>query len=131
MDLIMRPWTGADDAVRDTPAPPPDPGRHTFAVVRGAEVLGRVVLKLPDAEVGYWTAPHARRQGVAAWGLRQLTRWAFARYAMPTLALLHQVDNEASCAVARRCGYAFERELAPGGGYPLPGHRHVRHRDAG
>ncbi|BCJ48072.1 hypothetical protein GCM10010168_24320 [Actinoplanes ianthinogenes] len=127
MSLILRPWDDGDDAVSDVP-PVRAPGRHTFAVVRGAEVVGRVVLKMPEAEVGYWTAPHARRQGVAAWALDALTGWAFARFPVPSLSLIHQVDNAASCAVARRGGYAFDRELPPGGGYPLPGHRHVRHR---
>jgi RimJ/RimL family protein N-acetyltransferase len=147
MDVTLRPWRPDDaDALRpllDDPqirrstraldaaawlAAQHDDGRHAFAVERAGDLVGNVVLKMPEAEVGYWTAAHARGQGVASQALRQLTSWAFTEFAMPALALVHQVDNAASCAVARHCGYLFERELPPGGGYPHPGHRHVRHR---
>jgi RimJ/RimL family protein N-acetyltransferase len=106
-------------------------GRHAFAVVRDGAIAGHVALKMPRPfawEIGYWTAAYARRQGVAAWAVRELTGWAFATYAMPEVALIHDVDNEASCAVAMRCGYPLERELAASENYPQPGHRHVRKR---
>jgi RimJ/RimL family protein N-acetyltransferase len=126
-DPQIRRITGARDATAWL-AVQQAPGRHAFAVLRDDDLVGNVVLKLPDAEVGYWTAAHVRGQGLASQALRQLTAWAFAAFDLPSLALLHQVDNVASCAVARHGGYVFDRELPPGGGYPLPGHRHVRHR---
>jgi RimJ/RimL family protein N-acetyltransferase len=104
-------------------------GRHGFAIVRDGAIAGHVALKMPRPfawEIGYWVAAHARRQGVASWAVDEATRWGFARFAMPEVALLHNVENVGSCGVARRCGYLLESELPPSEGYPLPGHRHVR-----
>ncbi|MFD4174546.1 GNAT family N-acetyltransferase [Streptomyces anulatus] len=97
--------------------------------------LGNVVLKRPDprndrAEVGYWTTAAARGRGVASRALTALTDWAFAEFAeqgLTRLELLHQVDNEASCRVAEKCGYALARVIpALPPDYPLDGHVHVR-----
>jgi RimJ/RimL family protein N-acetyltransferase len=63
--------------------------RFAFAVseVQAAsgegELVGHVVLKnvtpgASSAEVGYWTAAHARGRGVAPRALEALTDWAFA-----------------------------------------------------
>ncbi|MDL5199359.1 GNAT family N-acetyltransferase [Streptomyces sp. ALI-76-A] len=98
---------------------------------------GHVVLKRGapggvSAEVGYWTAAHARGRGIAPRALRALTDWAFtARPAgeVTRLDLLHQVDNTASCRVADKCGYTFSALLpAAPPAFPLDGHRHVRVR---
>lgn len=112
--------------------------RFAFAVTDGGrdgEPLGNIVLKRPDrrndrAEVGYWTTAAARGRGVAPRALTALTDWAFTSFAEQGLArleLLHQVDNEASCRVAEKCGYALARVIpALPPGYPLEGHVHVR-----
>ncbi|GGX07382.1 GNAT family N-acetyltransferase [Streptomyces lomondensis] len=117
--------------------------RFAFAVVevqdRGdeGELAGHVVLKnvapgAPTAEVGYWTAAHARGRGVAPRALRALTDWAFTAFAddgPAHLELLHQVDNTASCRVAHKCGYD-QVSLLPAAppAFPRDGHRHVRSR---
>jgi len=59
-------------------------------------------------EVGYWVAPWARRRGVATRAVGMLSRWALRELDLGRLALLTDIDNEASQAVARRCG--FQRE---------------------
>ncbi|MGW6916369.1 GNAT family N-acetyltransferase [Kitasatospora sp. NPDC054939] len=121
--------------------------RLSFAVLEAAPnaprgpLVGNVVLKRadpggPSAEVGYWTAAHARGKGVAPRALEALTAWAFDRLGpdgaqrLERLELLHQVDNPASCRVAEKTGYAFDRVLsALPPEFPLDGHLHVRHRD--
>ncbi|OAR22777.1 acetyltransferase [Streptomyces sp. ERV7] len=113
--------------------------RFGFAVLetsQGAErLVGNVVLKgvaaeSPGAEVGYWTAAVARGHGVAPRALETLTTWAFDTFradGLERLELLHQVDNAASCRVAEKTGYAFDRILAAWPPtYPLDGHLHVR-----
>ncbi|WP_416982637.1 GNAT family N-acetyltransferase [Streptomyces sp. T028] len=115
--------------------------RFCFAVVeessggRGDRLVGQVVLKdvtpgTPTAEVGYWTAAQARGRGVASRALLTLTDWAsvtFAPTGLSRLALLHQVDNTASCRVAEKTGYALDGTLpAAPPAFPLDGHRHVR-----
>ncbi|MFI6935260.1 GNAT family N-acetyltransferase [Streptomyces sp. NPDC050287] len=124
--------------------------RFSFAVVetgdrekggqdqeKGGRLLGHVVLKrrAPDsasAEVGYWTAAHARGRGVAPRALGALTQWAFDAFPPDEVArldLVHQVDNTASCRVADKCGYTFGEVLpAAPPAFPLDGHRHVRVR---
>ncbi|RMI36210.1 GNAT family N-acetyltransferase [Streptomyces triticirhizae] len=98
----------------------------------GHVVLKNVVPGASSAEVGYWTAAHARGRGVAPRALRALTDWAFTALpgtGLTRLELLHQVDNTASCRVAEKSGYAFASLLSPAPPtFPLAGHLHVRTR---
>ncbi|WP_333774046.1 GNAT family N-acetyltransferase [Streptomyces sp. IBSBF 3136] len=118
--------------------------RFSFAVVEkqpgssdgplmGHVVLKEVVFGQPSAEVGYWTAAHARGRGVAPRALSTLTTWAFDRPGaglLKHLELRHQVGNAASCRVAHKSGYLLEAVLpATPPAYPGKGHRHIRRRD--
>ncbi|MEU9090161.1 GNAT family N-acetyltransferase [Streptomyces sp. NPDC048428] len=114
--------------------------RHSFAVVDtalGDGPVGNVVLVHPapgsgPAEVGYWTAAHARGRGIAPQALEALTGWAFTAFAgdgLVTLDLLHEVDNEASCRVAEKAGYGFVEVLPARPPWPREIHRHARRAD--
>ncbi|MER6859715.1 GNAT family N-acetyltransferase [Streptomyces pilosus] len=103
------------------------------------ELMGNVVLKevtagKPAAEVGYWTAAHARGRGVASRALEALTGWAFDTFTalgLERLELLHQVDNLASCRVAQKSRYEFETILpAAPPAFPREGHLHIRRTSA-
>ncbi|MFG3427596.1 GNAT family N-acetyltransferase [Streptomyces californicus] len=102
------------------------------------QLVGNVVLKKvtsgkPAAEVGYWTAAHARGRGVAARALEALTNWAFDAFeadGLERLELLHQVDNLASCRVAQKSRYDFDTLLpAAPPSFPRDGHLHIRARE--
>ncbi|WP_078883908.1 GNAT family N-acetyltransferase [Streptomyces sp. NRRL S-340] len=116
-------------------------GRFAFAVVESAaphaagRLVGHAVVKgvapgSPAAEVGYWTAAHARGRGVAPRALEALTGWAFAAFAaqgLTRLELVHQADNTASCRVAHKCAYELTGTLpAAPPAHPLDGHVHTR-----
>jgi RimJ/RimL family protein N-acetyltransferase len=60
-----------------------------------------------QAEIGYWTAPWARRRGVATGALRALSTYAFRR-GLERLELLTHWDNPASQRVALAAGYQRE-----------------------
>ncbi|MFF7240717.1 GNAT family N-acetyltransferase [Streptomyces collinus] len=115
--------------------------RFGFAVLEAQpgpvreQLVGNVVLKdvapgKPTAEVGYWTATHARGRGVAPHALEMLTGWAFQTFetdGLERLELLHQVDNLASCRVALKSGYDFDSTLpAAPPSFPRDGHLHTR-----
>ncbi|MDG4791397.1 GNAT family N-acetyltransferase [Micromonospora sp. WMMD1102] len=113
-----------------------DGSRLSFAVVAeqpdGSDrLLGNVVVKTPGQvvglpEVGYWTAAYARGRGVASRALDVLSGWAFDTLGVDRLALLHQVDNSASCRVAEKTGYRFDRTLPARPPFPRDGHLHLR-----
>ncbi|GAA2617507.1 MULTISPECIES: GNAT family N-acetyltransferase [Streptomyces] len=108
----------------------PGPGPSSPARLVGNVVLKEVAPGKAAAEVGYWTAAEARGRGVAPRALEALTTWsldAFRADGLERLELLHQVDNPASCRVAAKCGYAYDRTLACAPpAFPLDGHLHVR-----
>lgn len=91
-------------------------GRSAGWTVRtavGGELAGFVTLHHLDgvhgnAEVGFWVDPAHRRQGVARTSVDVVSRFAFQALGLHRIALIHAIDNPASCSVARSCGYALE-----------------------
>ncbi|NEC69035.1 GNAT family N-acetyltransferase [Streptomyces sp. SID9727] len=55
----------------------------------------------------YWVLPAARGRGVASGALAALSSWALG-VGFWRLELDHSTGNDASCAVAAKCGYALE-----------------------
>lgn len=112
-------------------------GTHaSFAVVDAvsAALLGSVSLhqlnpRQQDAEIGYWTMPDARGQGVATQVVGVVTRWAFAELGLERIMLLHAVDNDASCRVAAKVGYLLEGTMRSSHRYG-DGLRHDEHLHA-
>jgi RimJ/RimL family protein N-acetyltransferase len=99
-------------------------------------LVAHVVLKRSgppeSAEVGYWTAAHARGRGVAPRAVEVVSGWAFDAFAaegLERLELLHQVDNLASCRVAEKARYRFHRILPAQPPFAQDGHVHVRRPD--
>ncbi|GIF09044.1 GNAT family N-acetyltransferase [Actinoplanes siamensis] len=114
--------------------------RFSFAVVTDVDdhsPLGHVAVTVGAAdvaEVGYWTAAHARGQGVAPRALQTVSRWALRTQEIVPLTrldLFHADDNQASCRVAIKCGYLLH-DLLPAAppAFPNSGHLHV-HTAAG
>ncbi|MET9465992.1 GNAT family N-acetyltransferase [Streptomyces sp. NPDC006544] len=101
-------------------------------------VLKRTAERPGSAEAGYWTAAPARGRGVATRALEAVAAWAFAAFPaeapgrLDRLELLHQVDNLASCRVADKAGFRFDRILpAFPPSFPMDGHLHVRRPPGG
>ncbi|WP_092380852.1 GNAT family N-acetyltransferase [Micromonospora phaseoli] len=89
-----------------------------FAVCDAAtgELLGACGLNTIDrhhelSEIGYWTAPWARGQGVAVHAVRTLARWSFEQLKMRRLLWGALVGNHASRLVALRAGFQIEGRL--------------------
>jgi ribosomal-protein-alanine N-acetyltransferase len=84
-----------------------------WAVVDGGVLVGRVgfrVLDLADGfgEAAYWVVPAARGRSIAGRALTAVTEWMFNHVGFHRMALLHSTQNEASCRVAVKAGYAYE-----------------------
>ncbi|MFD1937598.1 MULTISPECIES: GNAT family N-acetyltransferase [Nonomuraea] len=107
----------------------PEPDERRLA---GNVVMKRTGPGRESAEVGYWTAAHARGRGVAPRALEAITTWAFDVFAvegLERLDLLHQVDNLASCRVAEKARYRFHQVLPARPPFPRDGHLHRRRAD--
>ncbi len=81
--------------------------------------------------VGYWLSPQVRGAGVASAAVEAGTRTVFERLRWHRIELRHALENERSCAVARRTGYTWEGTLRDGQRYPADGrwsdeHLHAR-----
>lgn len=88
----------------------------SYAITEDGAVLGHVGIAVIDfhlrnARVGYWLLPEARGQGAASRALEAVSRWAFRDLGLHRLELGHGLGNDPSCAVAGRCGYAYEGVL--------------------
>jgi RimJ/RimL family protein N-acetyltransferase len=117
--------------------------RLSFAVMEaapgtGGRVAGHVVVKgltpgQVSAEVGYWTAAHARGRGIAPRALDAVSRWTLATWResetpLERLQLFHAAGNHASCRVAHKALFTLETVLPPQPpAFPAEGHLHIRH----
>jgi RimJ/RimL family protein N-acetyltransferase len=102
-------------------------------------VLGSVRFGLVDrylgcGMVGYWLLPPVRGIGVASSAVRRGCGLVMEQLGWHRVELRHAVENERSCAVARRCGFRLEGVLRDAMRYPSDGRwsdEHVHARIAG
>lgn len=104
-------------------------------VAPGGQLLGSVSFGLLDRElltgsVGYELGPDGRGAGVATAALRAATRAVFDRLQWHRIELYHAVENDRSCAVARRCGFDLEGTMRSAMRYPADGRRSDEHLHA-
>ena len=83
--------------------------RESDDLVVGAGALRLHTQPEPHGEVGYWVSADARGGGVGSRAVELLTRFAFEALSFPYVEIVISPDNEASLAVARRCGYSEQR----------------------
>jgi [ribosomal protein S5]-alanine N-acetyltransferase len=90
-------------------------GLHLVAVrVADDRIVGAAALRLeelpePHGDAGYWVAANARRTGIAARSVDLVTDHALGALSLPYVEIVISPDNDASLAVARRCGYTEQR----------------------
>lgn len=89
----------------------------------GGTLLGALRFGLMDrllgrGSVGYWLAAEVRGRGVGTAALAAGTAVVFGELGWHRVELSHAVENERSCALARRCGYRPEGTLRDGMRYP-------------
>ncbi|AEB43069.1 MULTISPECIES: GNAT family N-acetyltransferase [Micromonospora] len=85
----------------------------------GAADLQRIDRSRQLSEIGYWTAPWARGQGVAVRAVRALARWSFAELDLRRLLWTSRAGNHAARLVALRSGFRIEGRLRAAD--PAPG----------
>jgi RimJ/RimL family protein N-acetyltransferase len=111
-------------------------GAHWVIATAGGEVVGSVgfgqlLSGVESGSVGYWALPSVRGRGVVSAAVRAGTRAVFSHLAWHRIELYHAVENERSCAVARRCGFPYEGVMRDAMRYPDDGrwsdeHLHAR-----
>jgi [ribosomal protein S5]-alanine N-acetyltransferase len=105
-------------------------GHGTHGDLLGAVHFGVVDEELGTGATGYWLLPHARGRGLASTALTRTTQEIFTRLGWHRIELSHAVENERSCAVARRAGYLPEGVLRSAMRYPADGRRSDEHLHA-
>lgn len=90
-----------------------DVSARQFAIAVEDKAVGNVAVtniehRHATAWVSYWLAVDARGHGWAARAVATAAAWAYADRQLVRLELGHRTDNPASCAVARRAGFAAE-----------------------
>ncbi|MDQ1289058.1 MAG: hypothetical protein QG622_2624 [Actinomycetota bacterium] len=111
-------------------------GAHWAISSRSGEVLGSIgfgqlLSGVESGSVGYWLLPEVRGRGVVTAAVRVGTTAVFQHLGWHRIELYHAVENEPSCAVARRCGYLMEGVMRDAMRYPDDGrwsneHLHAR-----
>ena len=77
----------------------------------GGRLLGTVALHPHDQtmrEIGFWTAPWARRQGVTTAATRLVCRWAFDDLRLERIEWWAGVGNWGSRRIAEQLGFSIE-----------------------
>lgn len=87
----------------------------TTGRLAGAVVVVGIDAFHSTGEVGYWLVPEFRGRGFATRAVGAASRYAFGAVGLARLAIIHAVDNSASCAVAERCGFPHEATLRSSG----------------
>ena len=77
----------------------------------GSVGLAEIDRKRGRAEIGFWTAPWARRRGTAERAVRLLSGWAFDTLALARLQALVREENHLSQRVLERAGFTREGVL--------------------
>jgi [ribosomal protein S5]-alanine N-acetyltransferase len=113
-------------------------GASWAVTAQGDQIVGGVSFRviredIGSASIGYWLLPEGRGRGLASAAVRAASSTVFARFDWHRIELYHAVENERSCAVARRAGYAFEGVMREAMRYPVDGrwsdeHLHARLR---
>lgn len=104
----------------------------SWAVVDATDhLIGSVSLFQFDATnsncmLGYWTAPAFRGRGHAPRAARLAAAYAFTSLGIERVAVFHAVENEPSCRVAVKAGFAYEGTARLGWRYP-DGELHDEH----
>lgn len=99
---------------------------YTWALRRpGSGLLeGVISVRLRSSDIGFWTAPASRGQGMMTTAVGLVADWAFTDGGLAELFWEGYVGNDASASVARRSGFSY-RGVGPGlhpdreGGHPL------------
>ncbi|MEV7319452.1 GNAT family protein [Streptomyces sp. NPDC093970] len=87
-----------------------------IADAESGTTLGHIGINMIDrvsrsARVGYWVLPAERGRRVATRALALAARWTFAELGLYRLELGHALGHEASCRIARACGFPYEGTL--------------------
>jgi ribosomal-protein-alanine N-acetyltransferase len=106
--------------------------RHpgTAGDLLGAVQFGMVDEDLGTGSAGYWLLPHGRGRGLASAALARASAEVFTRLDWFRIELYHAVENERSCSVARRAGFAPEGVMRSAMRYPADGRRSDEHLHA-
>lgn len=84
---------------------------------RGTGLIGMIgfteaINAITDTKgVGYWLAKSYWGQGIMAQALRKITELGFSQYGFKRLEMPIFSFNIASCRVAEKCGYHYEKDL--------------------
>jgi RimJ/RimL family protein N-acetyltransferase len=88
-----------------------DPGVYYFAVRRGADLVGQILLHDADWSAGealvayHVLRPELRGRGVGSRALALLQRWVRAHTDLRRLLVITSADNAASRRTAEKCGF--------------------------
>lgn len=95
-------------------------GGIVFCVEKDRRLAAAIDLKHTDwrgltTEIGYWTAPWARGQGVMTEAVRVLSRWALLEQGFERVEIRAATGNVASRRVAEKAGFTAEGVLRNAG----------------